>query len=206
MTDHACAFSHHLQLTRTLLSSYGNVCVSMPSRTQIDLEACDTKTDSKLRFANPVRSNLKSTRFQGLTKTTWQGPFGYGAFATTLMTLSLSMMGVRNVENQTVFIANLCFLAGIGLFISAQWEMVRGNTFAYTTLIAFGQSTSYRIFNAVTYEQSLLLRGLRISSHPLCRHHGWLWRQDGGILQCFRVLSCWYFILSLKLKEVIITW
>ncbi|KAF5523355.1 Acetate transporter protein patA [Colletotrichum aenigma] len=90
----------------------------MPSRTQIDIEACDTQTDSKLRFANP-------------------GPFGYGAFSTTLMTLSLSMMGIRNVENQTVFIANLCFLAGIGLLISAQWEMVRGNTFAYTTLIAF---------------------------------------------------------------------
>ncbi|KAE9578075.1 hypothetical protein CGMCC3_g5857 [Colletotrichum fructicola] len=73
---------------------------------------------SKLQFANP-------------------GPFGYGAFSTTLMTLSLSMMGIRNVENPTVFIANLCFLAGIGLLISAQWEMVRGNTFAYTTLIAF---------------------------------------------------------------------
>ncbi|OHF01690.1 hypothetical protein CORC01_02881 [Colletotrichum orchidophilum] len=64
-------------------------------------------------------------------------PFGYGAFATTLMTVSLSMLGIRNVENQALFIANLCFLAGLGLLISAQWEMVRGNTFAYTTLIAF---------------------------------------------------------------------
>ncbi|KAH0437384.1 gpr1 family protein [Colletotrichum camelliae] len=90
----------------------------MTSGSEVDLEACDAKLCSKLRFANP-------------------GPFGYGAFATTLMTLSLSIMGIRNVENQTVFIANLCFLAGIGLLISAQWEMVRGNTFAYTTLIAF---------------------------------------------------------------------
>ncbi|KAF4896344.1 Acetate transporter protein patA [Colletotrichum fructicola] len=90
----------------------------MPSGTESDLEACDAKMYSKLQFANP-------------------GPFGYGAFSTTLMTLSLSMMGIRNVENPTVFIANLCFLAGIGLLISAQWEMVRGNTFAYTTLIAF---------------------------------------------------------------------
>ncbi|KXH47901.1 hypothetical protein CNYM01_01419 [Colletotrichum nymphaeae SA-01] len=46
-------------------------------------------------------------------------------------------MGIRDIENQAVFIANLCFLAGLGLLISAQWEMVRGNTFAYTTLIAF---------------------------------------------------------------------
>ncbi|KAJ5668448.1 uncharacterized protein N7477_007018 [Penicillium maclennaniae] len=56
-------------------------------------------------------------------------PLGFGGFATTLMTLSLSMMGFRRVANQTVFIANLCFLAGFGLFISAQWEMVKGNTF-----------------------------------------------------------------------------
>ena len=49
------------------------------------------------------------------------------------------MMGVGGVSNQSVFIANLCFLAGIGLLISAQWEMVRGNTFAYTVLTAFGK-------------------------------------------------------------------
>ncbi|RAH46254.1 uncharacterized protein BO95DRAFT_362091 [Aspergillus brunneoviolaceus CBS 621.78] len=66
-----------------------------------------------------------------------QGPLGFGAFATTLMTLSFSMMGFRSVSNQTVFIANLCFLAGIGLLISAQWEMMKGNTFAYTVLGAF---------------------------------------------------------------------
>ncbi|OJJ98933.1 hypothetical protein ASPACDRAFT_53105 [Aspergillus aculeatus ATCC 16872] len=65
------------------------------------------------------------------------GPLGFGAFATTLMTLSFSMMGFRSVSNQTVFIANLCFLAGIGLLISAQWEMMKGNTFAYTVLGAF---------------------------------------------------------------------
>ncbi|KAJ6112117.1 hypothetical protein N7523_008178 [Penicillium sp. IBT 18751x] len=65
-------------------------------------------------------------------------PLGFGGFATTLMTLSLSMMGFRGVTNQTVFIADLCFLAGFGLFISAQWEMVKGNTFGFTVLAAFG--------------------------------------------------------------------
>ncbi|KAJ5904271.1 hypothetical protein N7504_006654 [Penicillium tannophilum] len=65
-------------------------------------------------------------------------PLGFGAFATTLMTLSLSMMGFRGISNQTVFIGNLCFLEGIGLLIPAQWEMVKGNTFAYTVLAAFG--------------------------------------------------------------------
>ncbi|UKZ55061.1 hypothetical protein TrVGV298_008878 [Trichoderma virens] len=54
------------------------------------------------------------------------------------MALSLSGMGFRGVTNQSVFIANLCFLAGIGLLISSQWEMVKGNTFGYTVLAAFG--------------------------------------------------------------------
>ncbi|KAL7940711.1 GPR1/FUN34/yaaH family domain-containing protein [Trichoderma barbatum] len=63
---------------------------------------------------------------------------GFGGFATTLMALSLSDMGFRGVSNQSVFIANACFLAAIGLLISSQWEMVRGNTFEYTVLAAFG--------------------------------------------------------------------
>ncbi|KAL2783997.1 GPR1/FUN34/yaaH family-domain-containing protein [Aspergillus keveii] len=84
-----------------------------------DIEAVQGQKLSKHHLANP-------------------GPLGFGAFATTLMTLSLSMMGLRAVSNQTVFIANLCFLAGLGLLISAQWEMVKGNTFNYTVLAAFG--------------------------------------------------------------------
>lgn len=55
------------------------------------------------------------------------------------MTLSLSMMGARGVENEGMFIGNLLLLAGLGLIITAQWEMVRGNTFAYTILSAFGE-------------------------------------------------------------------
>ena len=53
------------------------------------------------------------------------------------------MMGFRGVTNQTVFFANLCILAGLGLLISAQWEMVKGNTFAYTVLAAFGKIWIY---------------------------------------------------------------
>jgi succinate-acetate transporter protein len=54
------------------------------------------------------------------------------------------MIGFRGVTNQTVFIGNFCLLAGLGLFISAQWEMVRGNTFAYTVLAAFGKPLLHR--------------------------------------------------------------
>ncbi|KAL7932089.1 GPR1/FUN34/yaaH family domain-containing protein [Trichoderma chlorosporum] len=63
---------------------------------------------------------------------------GFGGFEATLMALSLSDMGFRGVSNQSVFIANLCFLAGIGLLISAQWEMAKGNTFEYIVLSTFG--------------------------------------------------------------------
>ncbi|CAM1511844.1 Fc.00g093570.m01.CDS01 [Cosmosporella sp. VM-42] len=56
-------------------------------------------------------------------------PLAMGGFATTLLTLSLAMMGFRGVTVQTVFIGNLCFVACIGLLISAQWEMVKGRLF-----------------------------------------------------------------------------
>ena len=59
------------------------------------------------------------------------------------MTLSLSLMGFRGVSNQSVFIGNLWFLARLGLLISAQWEMVKGNTFLYTVLAAFGKLHIY---------------------------------------------------------------
>ncbi|UKZ93217.1 uncharacterized protein TrAFT101_008138 [Trichoderma asperellum] len=50
-------------------------------------------------------------------------PLAMGGFATSLLTVSLSMMGFRGVSNQTVFLGDLCFVACIALLISAQWEM-----------------------------------------------------------------------------------
>lgn len=67
-----------------------------------------------------------------------------GMFATTLLTISLVMMGFRGVRDQTVFVGNLCFAAGIGMFISAQWEMILGNTFSYTVLTAFCKRPNVR--------------------------------------------------------------
>jgi succinate-acetate transporter protein len=49
------------------------------------------------------------------------------------------MMGFRGVETQTIFIGNLCFAAGLCMFVSAQWEMARGNTFGYSALSAYGE-------------------------------------------------------------------
>ncbi|KAI9147107.1 Acetate transporter protein patA [Paramyrothecium foliicola] len=66
-------------------------------------------------------------------------PLAMGGFATTLLTVSLAMMGLRGVSNQSLFMGDLCFVASIALIISAQWEMLRGNTFSYTVLTAFGR-------------------------------------------------------------------
>jgi succinate-acetate transporter protein len=62
-----------------------------------------------------------------------------GGFATTLVTSSLSLMGVRDVTVQAINVGNLCFVAGIGLIISAQWAIVRGDSFSYIVLTAFGK-------------------------------------------------------------------
>ncbi|KAM0563584.1 hypothetical protein ACHAPJ_001308 [Fusarium lateritium] len=64
-------------------------------------------------------------------------PLAMGGFATTLLSVSLAMMGFRGVSLQTQFIGDLCFVACIGLLISAQWAMVKGDTFSYTVLTAF---------------------------------------------------------------------
>ncbi len=61
-----------------------------------------------------------------------------GAFATTLTTLSLALMGFRGVGVTNAFIGDFFGVAGIGMVISAQWELVLGNTYAYTVLGAFG--------------------------------------------------------------------
>ncbi|KAH8804464.1 GPR1/FUN34/yaaH family-domain-containing protein [Xylogone sp. PMI_703] len=64
-------------------------------------------------------------------------PLAMGGFATTLLALSLAMMGLRGVTLQTLFAGNLCFVACVGLLISAQWALVQGDTFSYTVLSAF---------------------------------------------------------------------
>lgn len=74
-----------------------------------------------LRMANPSQSAL-----------------AIGAFATTLTTLSLSLMEWRGVTTANAFIANFFFVAGLGMLITAQWEMSVGNGFAYTVFSAFG--------------------------------------------------------------------
>lgn len=60
-----------------------------------------------------------------------------GAFATTLTTLSFALMGFRGVSLTNAFIGDFLGVAGIGMLITAQWELVLGNSYAYTVLAAF---------------------------------------------------------------------
>lgn len=62
-----------------------------------------------------------------------------GGFATSLLTVSLAMMNFRGVTEQTLFVGDLCFVACVGLLISAQWSMLKGDTFSYTVLSAYGE-------------------------------------------------------------------
>ncbi|SCN65423.1 related to Y.lipolytica GPR1 protein and Fun34p [Fusarium fujikuroi] len=85
-----------------------------------------------------IRSHSPSPSAPGLGQCIGNpSPLAMGTFATTLLTLSLSMMGFRGVETQKIFIGNLCFAAGLCMFVSAQWEMARGNTFGYSALSAY---------------------------------------------------------------------
>jgi hypothetical protein len=112
------------------------------------------------------------------------------------MTLSLSNMGFRGVSNQTLFIADLCLLAGFGLLISAQWEMVRGGTFGYTVLAAFGGSLYLECHEFVSREDDarsgvlisfssrcrVILRRIRSPPHAINGHHECIRRTDNGVL------------------------
>lgn len=93
------------------------------------------------RIGNPVWIGMSGAkRRRQLTRfCLLQAPLAMGGFATTLLTVSLSMMGFRGVSLQTVFVGNLCFVACVGLLIAAQWAMVKGDTFTFTVLTAFGE-------------------------------------------------------------------
>ena len=70
--------------------------------------------------------------------TTPQTALAIGAFATTLTTLSLSLMGWRDLSSNNVFVGNFALLGGVAMLLTAQWELVLGNSYAYTVLSAFG--------------------------------------------------------------------
>lgn len=64
--------------------------------------------------------------------------FALGAFATTITTLSCALMEWRGLTTANAFIGNFFFIAGIGMVLSAQWELVLGNSYNYTVFSAYG--------------------------------------------------------------------
>lgn len=79
-----------------------------------------------------------SGRDWGTDLTFAQSILPIGAFATTLTTLSLSLMEWRGVTTTNVYIANFFFIAAFGLVVTAQWELAIGNGLAYSVYSAFG--------------------------------------------------------------------
>ncbi|KPM44573.1 hypothetical protein AK830_g2013 [Neonectria ditissima] len=92
--------------------------------------------EKELERSSTVHTGLVNVRtIQALPTSATALPIG--AFATTLTTLSLSLMELRGVTITNVYIGNFFFVAALGLLISAQWELAAGNGFSYTVFSAF---------------------------------------------------------------------
>jgi succinate-acetate transporter protein len=87
-----------------------------------------------------------------------QTALAIGVFATTLTTLSLSLMEWRGVTTTNVFVANFFFAAAFGLLVTAQWELSIGNGFAYTVFSAFGQRPFLKQKHQLIESRTLLCR------------------------------------------------
>jgi predicted acyltransferase len=90
----------------------------------------------------------------------------------------------RGVTTTNVYIGNFFFVAGIGMLISAQWELVKGNSFAYTVLSAFGTRSATGFPNHWLTERRTLLCWLRRSDHPELRRRAGVRRRYSAIQQC----------------------
>ncbi|KAK4703585.1 uncharacterized protein P7C70_g2634, partial [Phenoliferia sp. Uapishka_3] len=62
---------------------------------------------------------------------------GLAAHAVTLMLLATQFMGWRGVTAPQAYVGNLYFFAGLYMFTSAQWCLVKGETFAYLVFAGF---------------------------------------------------------------------
>jgi hypothetical protein len=92
-----------------------------------------SETDSEKRAVPDLPPSAEKPRSLGAATA-----LPCGAIATTLTTLSLSLMEWRGVTVENVYVANLFFVSSFGLVITAQWELSIGNGFAYTVFSAFG--------------------------------------------------------------------
>ncbi|KAK8239664.1 GPR1/FUN34/yaaH family-domain-containing protein [Phyllosticta capitalensis] len=116
-------------------------CHSTSTTSSNPRRPCNLLPIAHQRFATqyvPCPPLSKRKIEQSQHEATLHTPFAIGAFATTLTTLSCSLMEWRGVTTTNAFVGNFLFLAGVGMVVSAQWEMARGNTWGYMTLSAYG--------------------------------------------------------------------
>lgn len=86
-----------------------------------------------------------------------QTAFALGAFATTITTLSCALMEWHGLSTANAFVGNFFFIAGIGMVLSAQWELVRGNSYNYTVFSAYGDYHSTKT-NILKNKDDLLVQ------------------------------------------------
>lgn len=63
---------------------------------------------------------------------------GVLGFALTESCLGIVLMGWRGTTMDDVFVVNFFGIGGFGMLMAAQWIMLRGDTFAYTAISAYG--------------------------------------------------------------------
>ncbi|CED84328.1 GPR1/FUN34/yaaH [Phaffia rhodozyma] len=75
------------------------------------------------------------------------GVLGLAVHAVTLMLLATQFMGWRGVGSPQVYIGNLYFTAGLYMFTTAQWCLIKGETLSYCVFGVF--SGFYLSFGAI---------------------------------------------------------
>lgn len=75
----------------------------------------------------------------------------------------------RNVTITNAFAGNFFFAAGLGMVISAQWELALGNSFGYTVFSAFGKpyhSNHRQCIQSCSHRQGFFYAGLGAANIP----------------------------------------
>jgi len=103
--------------------------------------------------------------------------------------LEISSLVSSFIPFTTVYSTNTSSVAGIGMIISAQWELILGNSFGYTVLSAFGKGSDKSNLEPELSDKSrFLLWRLRCNPHTSIWFLGFIWDGYSRIQQRTRVL------------------
>lgn len=123
------------------------------------------------------------------------GVLGLAAHAVTLMLISTQFMRWRGVGNPQVYIGNLYFMAGTMMLLTAQWCLVKGETFAYTVFGVFsGFYLSYAAILTPAFNVTATYSGVNGSGNGTAE----LYQSLGIFLMVWNGVFTIIFIASLR--------